>query len=417
MNLIKTSILSFIATAIKVLAGLVINKAIAMFVGPAGLALVGQFQNFSQIAMTAAKGAINSGVTKYIAEYGNNEEEKVPILISTSAKISIICSVIVGAFTIFFSNFASLHFLHDVKYQYIFVIFGFTIILFSLNQLILSILNGLREIKSFISINIIQSLYGLVFTTVLIVFWGIDGALIALVTNQSVVFLIVIWMLRKHAVIKWDNFLHRFDKVEGKKLLGFAAMALTSALTLPISQLIVRNYIVDKISWDAAGYWQAIWYISTMYLMVITTALSTYYLPRLSEIKERTELREELMNGYKIILPVVIVMSLSIFLLRDFIILVLFNNDFMAMRELFKWQLTGDVIKISSWLLAFILISKAEVKIVIFSEVIFSISFVLLSFMFIKQTNSVIGVTYAYVCNYIMHFFFMLTFVFYKKLV
>jgi PST family polysaccharide transporter len=46
LTLIKTSILSAIATIIKVISGFVINKVIAMYVGPSGLAVVGQLQNF-----------------------------------------------------------------------------------------------------------------------------------------------------------------------------------------------------------------------------------------------------------------------------------------------------------------------------------------------------------------------------------
>ncbi|TOP03712.1 O-antigen flippase, partial [Vibrio parahaemolyticus] len=82
-------------------------------------------------------------------------------------------------------------------------------------------------------------------------------------------------------------------------------------------------------------------YISTMYLMVITTALGTYYLPRLSEIKDRFELRKELLNGYKVILPILTILCFSIYLLKDFIVWLLFSEDFYPMLSLFKWQLVG----------------------------------------------------------------------------
>ena len=75
MTLIKTSVLSFIATAIKMLSMLAINKAVAVFIGPTGLALIGQFQNFTQLGMTVAQGGINAGVTKYTAEYGRESDQ------------------------------------------------------------------------------------------------------------------------------------------------------------------------------------------------------------------------------------------------------------------------------------------------------------------------------------------------------
>lgn len=46
MNLLKTSFLSSIATVIKILTGFIVNKVLAIYVGPAGIAQIGQLQNF-----------------------------------------------------------------------------------------------------------------------------------------------------------------------------------------------------------------------------------------------------------------------------------------------------------------------------------------------------------------------------------
>ena len=118
-----------------------------------------------------------------------------------------------------------------------------------------------------------------------------------------------------------------------KKLFHYALMALASAVTMPVAHLLVRNYLGDNLGWDQAGYWQAMWYISSMYLMVVTTSLGIYYLPRLSEINNKAELRKEIFDGYKIILPIVTAMSLAIYILKDIIIGVLFTSEFHGMRE------------------------------------------------------------------------------------
>ena len=49
MTLIKTSVLSAIATIIKIISGFVINKVVAIYVGPSGLAIIGQLQNFMEL--------------------------------------------------------------------------------------------------------------------------------------------------------------------------------------------------------------------------------------------------------------------------------------------------------------------------------------------------------------------------------
>lgn len=405
MTLFKTSILSFIATAIRMLSALVINKAIAIYIGPSGLAIIGQFQNFSNLVMTAAQGGINSGVTKYTSEYGK-DDERISILFSTASKINFFTSLVVGSGILIFSEQLSMSILKTQQYKYIFIIFGFTIILFVINKLLLSILNGLGEIKTWVVINIIQSLYGLVFTSLLIFFFGLDGALIALVTNQSVVLLIVLWMLRKHTFIKLEKFKHKFNVLEAKKLAGFAAMAFTSALTIPVSHLIIRNYIGETLSWDDAGFWQAMWYISGMYLTVVTTSLSIYYLPKLSSISDKAELKKEIWQGYKFIMPIVILSSITVYLLKDFIIWILFTEDFTPMRELFLWQLIGDVFKIAALLMAYLMHAKAMTKTYISTEIAFSISFVLLSIWFINQFG-LIGMSYSFAVNYAIYFVVM----------
>ena len=409
MNLIKTSLLSLVATFFKMLSGLVINKAISVYIGPAGLAIIGQFQNFSQVVLIAAQGAINNGVVKYTAEYGR-ESPKIPYLFSTALRISLIASVSVGLLLILFSSFFSSRILDSVDYNFIFIIFSFTIILFVLNGLLLSIINGLKEIRSYIKINIIQSLYSLIFTSLLIYFFSLKGALIALATNQSIIFFITLVMIRKHNIIKWKNFTSSFDKQISKKLLAFSAMAITSAIMVPTSQFIVRDYIATTQGMDQAGYWQGVWYISTTYLMIVTTALSTYYLPRLSEITCKQKLKKEILQGYKILLPIVIACGLTIYILRDFIIHLLFSESFLPMKPLFTWQIIGDVFKISSWLLAYIMLAKSMTKLFIFSEIVFSLSLIIFSYLFISKYG-VIGATYAYCLNYLTYLLFTMIFI------
>ena len=398
MTLIKTSILSFIATSVKIIAGLVINKAVAVYIGPAGLALIGQFQNFMQLIMTAAQGAINAGITKYLAEYGN-DSDRIPVLLSSASKISFFTSIVVGLTLVIFSDFASIHFLKNEEYAYIFVIFGFTVVLFVVNNILLSALNGLKEIKLFISINIIQSIYSLVFTTILIFYLGLDGALIALVTNQSVVLGVVLFLLRKHPIIKAANFKRGIDKTEVKKLLSFSAMAIATAVTVPISHLIIREHIGQTLGWDKAGNWQAIWQISTAYLMVVTTTLSIYYLPRLSELKGKSELRAELLKGYKFILPIVLFMSVIVYMLKDYIVWLLYTDEFGSVQELFMWQLVGGVIKIAAWLLSYLMIAKAMTKLFIVLEVFFAAFFVITAVLLIDNYG-LIGTSYAFALNY-----------------
>lgn len=403
MTLIKTSLLSFIATIVRVISGLVINKAVAIYIGPSGLALIGQLQSFIQAVSEVANGGINSGVVKYTAEFGPDGKQTKE-LISTAAKISLLCTATVAVILVLFSQFISTYILNDPEFDYLILILGVTITLFVLNNFLLSIINGFKEIKIWIYINISQSLYSLIFTSLLILFLGIEGALIAVVTNQSIVFFIILFFIKKYNIVKVEYFTEKYNKEHAIKLLKFSAMALTSAIVVPGSHILVRDNIVTNLGLDQAGIWQGMFYISTTYLMVITTALTTYYLPRLSEITEKNELKAELINGFKIMIPTVMLLSTLIFLMRDFIINILFTDTFDDMRDLFLWQLIGDVIKISSWLLAYQMLAKAMMRSYIITEILASCSFVLLSIAFVKNFG-LIGMSYSFALNYTIYFF------------
>lgn len=48
-------------------------------------------------------------------------------------------------------------------------------------------------------------------------------------------------------------------------------------------------------------------------------------------------------------LPAVAIASFTVWLLRDFAIWLLFSAKFTAMRDLFAWQLVGDVLKVGAY--------------------------------------------------------------------
>ncbi len=411
MTLIKTSVLTGISTIIKVISAFVINKVIAIYVGPSGLAIVGQLQNFMELIVTFSNGAITNGIVKYTAEYQTIEQKQK--IFSSSIVISLVCSLIISIFLFGFSDYLSKLILKDVQYSSVFIVFGATIFLFALNTVLMSILNGQKEIKKYILVNIASSIFSLFFTSFLIMQLNLMGALYALVVNQSVIFFVTLVFVVKSNWFKLEYFKQGLDKESLSKLSRYSLMAITSALTVPVSHLIIRNYIGENLGWDSAGYWQGIWYISTMYLMIITTSLGVYYLPRLSEIQDNKELRKEIFSGYKIIMPIVILASLIIFLLKEYVVLIAFSKNFMPMIDLFAWQLIGDVIKIASWLLAYLMLAKAMTKIFIYTEIVFSALFVLLSILFVNNFG-LIGITYAFSLNYFLYLVVMI-FIFRKR--
>jgi polysaccharide transporter, PST family len=401
MTLIKTSLLNGIAVAIKMLTLLGINKILAIYVGPAGYAALGQFQNAVQMITTFASGAINTGVTKYTAEYYEDESRQ-RLVWRTAGTIALIGSILTAAIIALCNRPMAAWFLKDVNYGGVFLWFAATLVLFTFNTLLLAILNGKKEITRYVLANIAGSIFALLVTGTMAIRFGLYGALVALAVYQSITFFVTLLLCCNAPWFKISYLFGHIEKKIAVNLGKYTAMALTSAACVPISHILVRNHLGETFGWVAAGYWEAMWRLSGAYLVLVTTTLSVYYLPRLSELSNSNEIKKEIIQGYRVVLPVAALSGFAIYLFRDFIVELLFTSEFSAMRDLFAWQIIGDTLKIGSWILAYVMLGNAMFKPFIVLEIIFAAGFVALTWLF-TASMGVLGVVVAHAVNYAIY--------------
>jgi len=404
-DIVKVFSLTSISTLVKMCTGLISVKIVAAIIGPAGVALVGQLNNFASIAMAFSSGGINSGITKYVAEY-KNDNSVIATFLSNALRITVICSFVCSLILLSFARKISELVMLSPDYWYVFAIFGVTIFMYALNNMLISIVNGYKVFRIYVYISIANSVIGVAFTVALVLCWQLKGALISAVTYQSIMLVVTLWMLRNAVWLRWNMFKEKLSRTIANKYFRYTLMTLTTALTVPIVQMILRGYVMKEISPVEAGWWEGMNRISNMYLLVITSSFSVYYLPRLSEISDGTELRHEIFKAYKVIVPMLLMGLTVVYILRFFIIHLLFTKDFLPMADLFIWQMVGDFFKICSWLLAFLMIAKSMAKRFIYTEIIFAITYLALGYLFI-HLNGIVGLCQGYLLNYIIYMIVM----------
>ncbi len=413
MNLVRTSLLNGIAVVIKMLTLLGLNKVLAVYVGPAGYAAIGQFQNAVQMITTFTGGAISNGVVKYTAEYHDSPERQVKLW-RTAGTLTIVGSILIGILVALSHRQLASVFLQDENLGGVFLWFSGGVLFFSLNALLLAILNGRKEILLYVTANITGSLLSFAVTFYLATQFGLYGALIALVIYQSVSFIVTLMLCLRTEWFKISSLVGRIDRETLHNLSGYFFMAVVSAACVPLGQMLVRNHLATTFGLEVAGYWEAMWRLSAAYLLLVTTTLSVYYLPRLSEIRSGSEVRREVLAGYRLILPIAVVAGLVMYLLRDIVISVLFTSEFYPVRDFFAGQVVGDSLKICSWIMAYVMLSKAMVKLFVITEIVSCVSFYILSVAFTNLWGMT-AVTWAYAANYACYSLIMYLFV-YRRL-
>ncbi|MET0321656.1 MAG: O-antigen translocase [Duganella sp.] len=405
MSLIRSSLLNGIAVAVKVGAAMLLNKVLAVYVGPSGYAVIGQFQNALAVALSLGGGVMGPGVTKGTAQHFDNRAQQHAVW-QTALKLTLSATLVASIIFIVAHQWLSGKLLERADMGSVFIGLGLALPAIALNNLLLAIINGKKDVATYVSANIAGSLLSLIVVAALTYLWGLYGALLAIAISPAAALLATGALVARRDWFKLTSLWGKIDRPTVRELSGFGLMGLTSAIMAPLSYMFIRNHLSAALGLDAAGYWQASWKISEIYLMLVTLTLSMYYLPRLAEIKTRAELGKEIRKVYSVVLPTVVIAALVMYVLRDFITERLFSRDFAPMRDLFFWQLTGDVLKIGSWILSYIMLGRAMVRTFVATEVIFAVSFYLLTVAFVA-TYGLQGVAMAYAANYLVYWIVM----------
>jgi O-antigen/teichoic acid export membrane protein len=413
LNLFSTAFFSALTTCVRIGTGFISGKVISVILGPSGVALAGAFTNFISIIYTFSNGGITNGIIKHTSEYQNNYT-KLNRFLSTAFVFTICFSLICGISLFFASKFLSVFIFKNEIYVLPIKMLGIFLGFFALNNLLVSTINGTGKIKILTIVNVCSSFFGLLLSVSLVYFFNLIGALISLAVSQSLIFFLTFIVYFREKENKISNFLLGLDKNASKRLLKFSLMSLVTAVCVPVSQIIIRNQIVSHTDLNSAGFWQAVNRVSEGMLMVVTTAMATYFLPKFSSLKTAKDIKFEILSGAKYILPIVLLLSALVFLFRINILKILFSDQFTRAAPLFLGQLIGDIIKISNWILGYLMLSKAMVKVFIITEISFSISLVIITSILLNYIG-LNGVTWAYAINNLISFF-TLIFIFRRTL-
>lgn len=386
--------------------GFVIVKVVAIYTGPTGLAMLGQLQSVILVFVGISSSPVGAGIVRYTAEYNQQGLIACAPWWKASLQWAVAIILIVIPVGCIFSENLSFWLFDRYDYAWLIVLIVLTLPLAVCGALFNSVLNGMQRYRLFVGLGIISSLFSGAVMITLIVQESLQGALLAASLQAALVGVIMLLGCMREPWFKLRYWWGKTER-ENKKLIGgYVLMALTTALTVPVSIILVRNILVEYVGWEQAGLWQSVWRISEVYLGIITIALGTYYLPKLSTLVGVNAIKSELTKTAKIVLPIVSVLALGVYLMRDVAIHLLFTVEFTSARDLFAIQLVGDVVKIAAWLYAFPMISRGATKWFVTTEIIFSIIFVLLVWLLVREHGTQ-GANIAYLINYILYFIVM----------
>ena len=404
MNLVRTGAYTAVATAARLLAGLVAIKLVAWFAGPEGVGKLGQFMSLMSVLAVLAGGGISAAIVKYVAEY-RDDPQRLSRLLSAALWYAFCASCLMGGVALLLSRQLAFWLLGDAHYAGLIRVLAVAQLGIALVNYILAVINGFMDVRRLAFIQVIGSVVGIVLMLWLARWLHLYGALLALIVSQLLWLAVGLPAWWRSSYFQRSMLRMHYDREMTTRLALFSVMTISSALLPPLINIAVRDHLALQFGWEQVGYWQAVSKVSDAYLLFLTTAINIYYLPKLASTHGRAALLHELRNGYRYILPAVVVLAATVYVLRSWVTRLLFTPDFVAANALYGPQLVGDVIKIASFMLSYLMLAKAMTRLFVISECVFAASYLALVYVFTAHFG-LVGAMYAFAANYLLYLVF-----------
>ena len=394
--------LSGLHTLCRLVLSFITIKFTAIYLGPAGIALVAQLGNFISMCHGILGGGIGTATARlYPAFQGDRAGRK--RFLATAWRLASIFAVISILTIALASGPIAQWLLTSDEHRVAVMLGGVAAGCLVLDTVIISAINGAGELGRVVLSSLIASVVGFAVYVPASVLWGIPGGLIGYAISQSVALPISLAVLRWSRSVAPQDFRGDFDRTQAQRILGFVPMLIAHSTMSPLGLILIRDMVAAHLGLEMAGLWQATWRISEIYLGVVMASLSLYFLPRLGEVAGTPALRGEILRTFAQAVGITAAVALSLFLLRDWVVRIVFTEEFLPVRDLMPFQLLGDVLRMAAWTFGFVLVALVRSRWYIALEILMPAIFFGGALLLVPRFGAQ-GVTWAYCLAGLVHF-------------
>lgn len=375
------------ASIINIIVGLLRMKVAAVLLGPTGVGLIGLLTNLVTTATGIAGLGVGNVGTRQIAEaVGYGEPARIALVRRALFWLTLALAILGGTVFWLLRGVLAARVLGDASWTgplgWLSIAVALSVAAASQNAL----LNGMRHIGDIARISVWSATLSTAGAIAALWLLGRDGVVVYVLAAPFASFILGHWYvsrLPRHAEMhagvavlseQWRIMLS----------LGFAFMVASLAGT--VGQLVVRTMVQHKLGGNALGQFQAAWTISMTYIGFILSAMGTDYYPRLTAVVDDRLAVSRLVNEQT---EIALLLASPIILMMlggaPYVIELLYSEKFDGAIAILRWQVLGDVLKIASFPLAFILLASGSGRTYMLAEGAAMAFFILLTYLGLPQ--------------------------------
>ena len=388
----------------QILIQIIKSKFVAVLLGPAGVGIMGLYQSGLQLIQQLSSMGLSQSAVRDVSEAnGSNDMQRIAKTVTVVRRLVWVTGILGLVLVACFSPLLSKTSFGNYDYTIPFIILSVTLLLDQLSAGQRVVLQGLRRLKDLAKCSAFGVTFGLI-TSVPLYYWlGIEGIIPTLILN-SLCSLLLSWFYSRKIKVEKVNVTPKQTLEQGKLMLVMGVSMSISGILSTIVAYAIRGYIQANGGVEQVGLYQAGFVIMTTYVGMVMNAIATDYYPRLAAInKDNQKCREAVSQQGEIGVMILAPMLTICLVFMPFVLKILYSDKFLAANEYISWACLGMMLRLASWVLAFIFVAKAESKLYIINELSANLYYLVFSLIGYK-TLGLTGLGIAFALEYIVYF-------------
>ena len=338
-SILKSTGIFGVSHLVKIVAKVIVNKFAALFLGTIGVGIIGLVENLLSVLYGFVNFGIPASSVREIAletnesdTNSNNENRKIKIIQYWSIFSGILGGILFAVVSYFFFK----DFYPEDASFFWFSTLALYFLFFSLFSAKMAILQGKRELKKMVVIQVWSAIIQMVSGLFCYYFFGINGISLAILFSAIFSYVILHFYTRSNNISPIKISLEQVF-FEGLPMVKLGLILSIGALINQIAYYIIRVFLKDFMSLEALGIFQVSQTILIGYLSLIFVVMSNSFYPQLCNLESDKSTFEKYINEQtQFALFLVVPMVLGMYLFAPQIVAILYSMEFLDVLLVLK---------------------------------------------------------------------------------
>ena len=376
------------AKIFTILVSMVRMKVIASVLGPGGLGMVNLVSSSVDFARVLTSLGLDGAVVRSVADANSTaDSQRLAIIYRVAVRTALLVGLAGWLLFSVSSPWISTAVTGHSGKAWLFALGSASLIFTPLLGVQLALLQGLRQIKVLALCQLVASPIGALTSVLLVVLYGTEGAVAALVATSLTSLIIHFWFLRTlrptapiSAPIDYRTVI-RSNLRDGS---GFAINGLWLVASGWINLILIRNYYGAD-GMIHVGMYSAASMLANFYVGIVISALATEFFPSLTAESRNPEKMNLLLNRQAVLaLDAGVVASLILIVLAPLALRLLYSSQFYEAADIMRVILVGTAIRFASFPLGFTLLAMGKARLFAICEILMGVTTIGLSMLMIN---------------------------------